>query len=62
MPATITHIPFTSGSNESMSKAKRNPIAVAMRLRYGKTNTIMADRRKRRAKDQRAKKREMQDE
>jgi hypothetical protein len=62
MPPTSTFIPFISGSNQSMSKAKRNPIAVAMRLRYGKTNTIMADRRKRRAKDQRAKKRDMQEE
>jgi len=49
-----------------MSKQKkaavRNPIAVAMRLRYGKTNTVMADRRKRRAKDHRATKRDMQEE
>jgi hypothetical protein len=49
-----------------MSKQKkaavRNPIAVAMRLRYGKTNTVMADRRKRRAKDNRTTKRDMQEE
>lgn len=40
----------------------RNPIAVAMNLRYGKTNTTHRDRRDRRPNDQRAKKREMQEE
>lgn len=59
---TFIYTPFISGESKGMSKAKRNPVAVAMRLRYGKTNTIMRDRRNRRAKDQRAKKRDMQEE
>jgi len=42
-----------------MSKTKqRNPVAVAMRERYGKTETTMRDRRKRRPKDQRQKNRD----
>lgn len=40
-------------NKETSTSAQRNPIAVAMRLRYGRTTTVMKDRRKRREKDAR---------
>lgn len=39
--------------NPNKKKAPRNPVAVAMNARYGKTSTTMRDRRERRAKDAR---------
>lgn len=40
-------------SNSADKKAHRNPVAVAMNARYGRTTTTMRDRRKRREKDAR---------
>lgn len=40
-------------SNAADKKAARNPVAVAMNARYGRTTTTMRDRRKRREKDAR---------
>lgn len=37
--------------NSKSKKGIRNPIAVAMRERYGKTTSVMKDRRTKRAKD-----------
>lgn len=39
----------------TIRKVQRNPVAVAMRERYGKVETTMRDRRERRAKDARRK-------